>query len=162
MEAVTITGALQLLSVCFVVAVATAESDMIPVPPFQIRIILSDDAAQKLNESGETIKGAVYFDGDGTPKEGEETAPFRAVFLGSYNFELKKPGLENVSEAKISNEAFARLSDRNYHYTINVFSGRHVFKNNILRDGVAVGRIGDATKSPIEVRCTLAPPDHIR
>jgi hypothetical protein len=127
----------------------------IPVPPFQIKIMLSDAAAKKLRDAGESIKGAVYFDGDGTRKDHEDTAPFRAVVLGVYNFETTGAGGVSVSNAVISEEAFHRLSDSNYYYTVNVFSGRRAFKNNVLDCGDAEGQISNAVKSPIEITCDL-------
>ncbi len=133
----------------------TKSESTIPVPPFQIRVTLSDAAATKLRDAGEIIKGAVYFDGDGTPKYHEETAPFRAVILGVYQFETREAGIISISNAVISEEAFERLSDSNYYFTINVFSGRRAFKDNILDDGYAQGHIRDTINAPIEVFCDL-------
>ena len=61
-----------------------------------------------------SIKGGVYFDGDGTPKPGEETAPFRLVILGSYDFRQRKQALSPSGRLCIAEEAVRRLSDPNY------------------------------------------------
>jgi hypothetical protein len=128
-----------------------------PVPPIQIRITLSEAAAKKLRDAHESIKGALYFDGDGHSRHGEHTAPMRAVVLGSYDFELDEAGVISVDRATISKEAFKRLSDTDYYYTINVYSGRRAFKDNVLNGGYAGGHISEATKKPIEISCDLLP-----
>lgn len=59
-----------------------------------------------------------------------------------------------VTDAKISKEAVGRLSDPNYHFFINVISGRRVFKDNVLDGGYADGRASDLNPAkPIVVRC---------
>jgi hypothetical protein len=133
----------------------TPNEAKIPVPSFQIRVTLSDAAAKKLHDSGESIKGVVEFDGDGIPKPHEDTGGGRAVGLGTYWFERTEAGVVSVTNAAISDEAFKRLSDTNYYYTINIVSGRRVFKDNILDGGYAGGHISDVVKMPIEIKCDL-------
>ena len=129
-----------------------------PVPPFQIRITLSEAAAQKLHDAHETIKCAVWFDGDGHSRPGEYTAPSRPVVLsGGYDFELDQPGVVSVDHATVSQEAFKRLTDIDYYYTVNVYSGRHAFKNNVLSGGYAGGHISEAKSKPVEITCDLLP-----
>ncbi len=129
---------------------------IILVPEFKIRVSLSEAAVQKLRDAGETIRGVVYFYGDGTPLPNVKTAPHRDVILGSYEFELREPGELRVSDAVISQEAYGRLSDTNYHFFINVYSGRRAFQDNVLNGGYADGRLGDLdSKTPIEIKCDL-------
>ena len=128
-----------------------------PVPPFQIRITLSEAAAKKLGDAGETIKGSVDFDGDGRSRPGEYTAPMRPVVLGFYEFEIDQPRVVSVDHATISEEAFKRLTDTDYYYTISVYSGRRAFKDNVLDGGYASGHISEAAKKPIEITCDLFP-----
>jgi hypothetical protein len=115
-------------------------NDVMLVPPFVIEIKLSEAAQEKLTNAGETVKGIIYFDGDGSPLPGIKTAPSRDVVLGKYEFELETSGIIRISDATISSEAYARLSNLNYHFTVNVVSGRHVFRKNIL-NGYAQGRL---------------------
>jgi hypothetical protein len=130
--------------------------EKIPVPVFSISIDLSDNAKEKLKNSGETIKGSIVFDGDGEPISGIKTAPHRNVVLGIHKFELSKPGTINIADAVISKEAYMRLTDQNYHFTINVFSGRKVFENNILDGGYADGRVLDFKENNlVKISCRL-------
>jgi hypothetical protein len=127
-----------------------------PVPEFTIHITLTPQAAEKLSNAGETISGTIWFDGDGTSLPNEHNAPFRAIFLGGYEFELRGSGEVRVSDAIIPQEAYGRLSDMNYYFTVNVTSGRRAFKDNILDGGVAFGRLTDLdSKKPIEIKCGL-------
>jgi hypothetical protein len=128
------------------------------VPSFQIQITLSDRAAKKLRDAHETIKGAVYFDGDGTSRPDEYTAPMRPVVLGSYYFELPEAGTVSVTDATISQAAFKRLTDQDYYYTLNVYSGRRAFKDNVLSGGYSETHISEALKQPIQVTCDLLTP----
>ena len=130
----------------------------LPVPRFQIRITLSEAAAKKLRDAHESIKGWVAFDGDGHSRPGEYTAPMRSVVLGFYEFEIDRPGVVSVDHATVSEEAFKRLTDTDYYYTINVSSGRHAFKDNVLDGGYAEGHINEATKNPITISCDLLAP----
>jgi hypothetical protein len=137
--------------------VCTITGPKLRVPAFNIRIVLSDTAAEKLRIAGESIKGFINFDGDGIPKKNEYTAPNRPVVLGCYEFEIKEAGDVSVADAHISAEAAKRLTDLDYYVTISVFSARRAFKDNVLKDGVAAMRISQATKSPIQISCDLLP-----
>jgi hypothetical protein len=129
----------------------------IAVPAFQIQITLTENAAKKLSDAGEWIKGVVIFDGDGLKKNNEKTAPERDVPLGTYWFERNGAGVVSITNAAISEEAFTRLTNFDYYFTVNVVSGRRVFKDNILDGGYAEGHISDATNSPIQIKCDLLP-----
>jgi len=137
-------------------ALENEEIEKLTVPTFSIHIRLTQAARNKLKSSGETIKGSVYFDGDGTPLPDVKTAPFRDVYLGKVEFETKGDGIVTISNAVISTTAHSRLSDKNYHYFVNVYSGRHVFENNILSGGYAQGRFHDLEENKtITISCDL-------
>jgi hypothetical protein len=128
----------------------------VSVPPFDVEVQLTEQARKKLDAAGETIIVAIDFDGDGRRRPGEHTAPFRAVFLGSHEVELRHAGRVRIGDARISREAIGRLSDPNYHFFINVYSGRRVFKDNVLNGGYADGRASDLNPAkPVVVRCGL-------
>jgi len=129
------------------------ESTM-PVPTFQIRITLSEDAATELSDAEESIHGVVYFGGTRAGTDARD--PSSWVELGSYQFETMEAGIISVSDAVISEGAFQQLKDPNYIYTIYVFSGGRVFKRNVLGGGYMTGLIGEAVKAPIEISCNLA------
>jgi hypothetical protein len=86
----------------------------------------------------------VIFDGDGIKMNNENTAPGRDVPLGVYWFEKNSGGVVFITNTTILEEAFRRLTKSDYYFTVNVFSGRHVFKDNILDGGYAAGHIRGA------------------
>lgn len=125
------------------------------VPAFSITITLDDEARAKLADAKETIKGAICFDGDGTPLPGVKAAPHRDVFLGTYEFEMNESGTILIENATISAEAYSRLSDKDFHFEINVVSGRRSFENNVLDGGYAQGRLRELVPGrPIKISCT--------
>jgi hypothetical protein len=136
--------------------VKSDSDEKIAVHPFLIDIHLTDLAANKLKKSGESIKGTVYFDGDGTPLPKGKSAPFRNVYLGKVEFETKGAGIVSINNAYISKKAHFRLTDKNYHFTINISSGRRVLKNNILSCRSPHGRLKDLEKNKvIKILCEL-------
>src|ERR1700722_3558510 len=96
-----------------------------------------------------------YTPGDGIRKPHEDIGSGRDVYLGEYEFELMEAGAVSVSNAFISEEAFKRLTNQDYYYTINVVSGRRAFQDNILGVGGSQGRIEKLGKVPIEITCDL-------
>ena len=129
----------------------------IRVPAFTIRISLSEEADKRLQDAGETIKGLVDFDGDGIPKKDEYTAPMRPIVLGCYQFEIQKPGEVLISKAYISAEQAKRLTNPDYYLTINIFSGRRAFKDNVRNNGFAEMHISQVAKEPVRITCDLLP-----
>jgi hypothetical protein len=149
------------VGIALVIVMATlgaCNSKSVAVPTFEIRISLTPAAKEKLAKAGESIKGTIFFDGDGTPLPNVETAPFRDVFLGEHTFELELSGPIRITDAVISRDAYSRLSDNNYYFTVNVYSGRRSFKSNVLNGGYAQGRLTDLRSGkPIEITCDLLP-----
>lgn len=129
----------------------------LPVPEIVLHIKLTEAAELKLTQSGEVISGTFYFDGPGTPfHSNRKNSPYRSVFLGEYRFEIGQAGEVRFTDAIISREAFDRLSDENYYFFLNIYSGRRVFENNILRGGYVAGRFEDLKlQQPIHVNLSL-------
>jgi hypothetical protein len=78
------------------------------------------------------------------------------VFLGQHGFELQKAGTFTIKNASVSREAFSRLNDSNFHYVVNVYSGRRAFARNMLSGCNAYGRVDELKAGKrIEIRCGL-------
>ena len=129
----------------------------IRVPTFAIRISMSEEAAKRLTDAGETIKGLISFDGDGIPRKDEYTAPNRPIVLGCYQFEITKPGEISITNAYISAEESERLTDPDYYVGVSIFSGRRAFKDNVLSNGFAEMHISQTATGPIQINCDLLP-----
>jgi hypothetical protein len=145
--------------ICCGCSLIFVEGPQIPVPPFQIKVALTDAAAKKLRDTGESIKGDVIFEGDGLSQRWYEIVSaqgFHPVGLGVYNFETMEAGIIFITNAVIREKSFQRLTDTNYFCAVNASSGRRVFSNNIIiLRGYPEVRISDAVKAPIEITCDL-------
>jgi hypothetical protein len=128
------------------------------VPQFQIKVDLPDAAMQKLLAAGGTLNVLASFDGDGTPLNGEYTAPNRAVILGCYQFQTTQTEIVSVTKAYISAEAFKRLSDTDYYVTVNISSGQRAAKSNVFIGGFAVQRISQASRTPMQIEWYIGVP----
>ena len=106
--------------------------DYIEVPEFKIAVKLSEKAQKKLEELNETIIVIAYFDGDGEEIPGQKTAPFRNIYLGSAEKEIKYGEVALFDGVKIFKKDYNRLSSTKYYVTINVVSGRKAYKDNLL------------------------------
>lgn len=138
--------------------------EQLDVPKFSIVIELTELAADKLKNAGESIEGVISFDGDGDSK-GVNNLPYRDVYLGEYEFEIKEPGIVEINNAKISKEAYVNLTEKDYYYNVNVYSGRHVFKNNLLVGDrcYANGQLSDIKRNNvIRIFCELIDSEYIK
>jgi len=127
----------------------------VQVPDFAIAVKLSKAAESRLRSLNESIKVAAYFDGNGEPEKGADTAPMRAVVLGNQEREVNDKDVAEFTGKKILAERWSRLSDRNYFVTINVFSARRVVRENILDCQNTTERIENIKNRTLEVQCGL-------
>jgi len=127
----------------------------VAVPEFAIAIKLSPQAEKRLSDLHETIKVLAMFDGDPLPGQGHYNAPMRDVYLGSDEKLVDANNIAKFSSTKISQRHWNQLADKDYHVTINVFSARKTFKNNLLDCGVPDRQISTFAGKTIEVNCWL-------
>ena len=125
------------------------------VPEFAIAIELSPQAEKRLNDLHETIKVLAMFDGDPLPGQGHDNAPMRDVYLGSDEKLVDANNTSKFSSTKISQRHWNQLADKDYYVTINVFSARKTFKNNLLDCGVPEKHISTFAGKTTVVRCQL-------
>ena len=147
------------------------------IPDVTLEIRLSPEARSWLRRTGETIAGTIWFDGDGDPGHNCKTTPSRPIWLGRHTF---TSGVTNDSTGDamgdpagdpagddagtvlligltVSTTNLARLDDPDFHYTINVTSGRKVFRRNHLRCDVPLGRASAIERGTVlSIRCDLA------
>jgi hypothetical protein len=125
------------------------------VPEFAIAIKLSPQAETRLRDLHETIKILAMFDGDPLPGQGHFNAPMRDVYLGSDEKLVDANNIAKFSSTKISQRHWNQLADKDYYVTINVFSARKTYRNNLLDCGVPENHISTFAGKTIEVRCWL-------
>lgn len=127
----------------------------VAVPEFSISIKLSEEAEKRLQDLRETIKILAMFDGDPLPGQGHYNAPMRDVYLGSDEKLVDSNNVARFNSAKISQRHWNQLADKDYFVTINAFSARKTYKDNLLDCGVPEGHISTFAGRTVEVRCSL-------
>ena len=130
--------------------------EQMEIPPFQIRLYLSDAASKLLSESGETVSVVAYFDGDGIPLPCTKTAPFRDVYLGMEVRELRGSGVATFSGISFPQRDWNRLKSPNVHITLNVHTSRRIFKYNLIRGGTHFLRLDNVRGTEVPVYCHLS------
>jgi hypothetical protein len=128
---------------------------IVAVPEFAIAIALSPQAEKRLRDLHETIKILAMFDGDPLPGQGHDNAPMRDVYLGSDEKLVDANNTARFSSTKISQRHWNQLADKDYYVTVNVFSARKTFKNNLLDCGVPENHISTFAGKTIGVHCQL-------
>jgi len=128
---------------------------IVAVPDFAIAIKLSPQAEKRLRDLRETIKVLAMFDGDPLPGQGHDNAPMRDVYLGSDEKLVDAKNIARFSSTKISQRHWNQLADKDYYVTINVFSARKTYKNNLLDCGFLGKNISSFAGRTVEVGCRL-------
>ena len=122
---------------------------------FFVEVILSKAASSKLAELDETIKVIAFFDGDGEKIKGQDSAPFRDVFLGETEVEIKEGEKANITNIWFSQSDYSRLYSPEYYVTVNVVSGRRTHKRNLLSCDVLIETIDHFANRTSAVNCKL-------
>ncbi len=110
------------------------------IPNLKIKVSLSNDAVQKLQENKETIIATLLLygrarDEDILPVEIKKNIDANQLKLGFFEKEEKTISQSIVFEFNnliISKELHSVLTDKNIYVNVDVFNGRRVFKDNIL------------------------------
>jgi hypothetical protein len=122
---------------------------------FTVEVKLSKAASSKLAEMDETIRVIAFFDGDGERIKGEDPAPFRDVFLGKTEVEIREGEKADITNIWFPQPDFARLYSPEYYVTVNVVSGRRAHKRNLLACDVLIGTMDHFANRTSAVNCKL-------
>jgi hypothetical protein len=122
---------------------------------FIVEVKLSMAASSKLAELNETIKVIAFFDGDGEKIKGQDSTPFRDVFLGKEEVEIKEGEKANITNIWFSQSDYSRLYSPKYYVTLNVVSGRRAHKSNLLACDVLIETIDHFANRTTAVYCKL-------
>jgi hypothetical protein len=118
-----------------------ADSDSVLIPPFEIEVVLSDKAKERMDNPKETIIVLVEFIGepaDTVIDRGDDNGPF---ILRSIEREISKPWTLKVENIKMSKKIFNKLPDKNYQVSAQIWTGRHSSEFNLLNGGLVYGTI---------------------
>ncbi|WP_278551243.1 hypothetical protein [Elizabethkingia bruuniana] len=116
------------------------KGDYVIIPDFKVEVNLSDLAVNQLQRNKESIIISLFFYGDvaneATLSEDlkKEIGP-NGLKLGVFDIEKRKLAKSNefdIHNIIIPKKLYNALYNKNIRLNINVFSGRRVFKDNIL------------------------------
>lgn len=124
------------------------------LPPFDVTVSLSPDAAKTITQSKETVVVAAYFLGDPIP-EAESMADNMGIQLGPKRIELHGAGVARFPKMEIDPANLKLIQSQNLTVLINVFSGRRSSTRNLLNCGIFQDRISRAASEGVNINCTL-------
>jgi hypothetical protein len=120
-------------------------------PAFEVTITLSDAAAQKLSESGETITISAYFGGEPKP---DVQVDDPQIMLASEDKELPAAGTLSFAPETLDAEGLAKVIEPRLN--INVYTSRKKFEDNLLDCGFFDDVITAIPRDkPITISCKL-------
>lgn len=114
--------------------------EQIIVPDFKLEVNLSDEAVKKLKNSKESVIASFYLYGD-VADENALPEKFKKVLgptgLKLTSLDIEKREINQSNEFHVTNLSFPKelydlLASKDILININVFSGRRIFKDNIL------------------------------
>ena len=106
--------------------------DSVEIPAFEIEIILSTKAEEKLKANKETIIINAAFSGIPKDKTLKEYKKWGEIGIKSCERELFDKRIAKFEGIKFSKSLYNSLSDKNISLLINVYSGRRSSDNNLL------------------------------
>lgn len=115
------------------------QGDKIIVPDFKLEVNLSDEAVKKLKDNKESVIASFYLYGDVDenvlPEKFKKLLGPTGIKLSSFDVEkrdINQSNEFNVNNLTFTKELYDLLIDKDILININVYSGRRIFKDNIL------------------------------
>ena len=106
--------------------------DSVEIPPFQVELSLSENAEAKLKEGNETIIVRTFLTGQPKDTTTRDFQEHGEIFIASFEIELFEGRLAEFEGVKFSKKEYNLLSNKNVAITVNVFTGRRFYKDNLL------------------------------
>jgi hypothetical protein len=108
------------------------DGDSIIVDPFEIEIVLSNKAKERIQNSGETIKVSIFYYGYPKDEKKANSEKDGTLYLTGTEKELSYGQIARFENIKISKKDYEELIDKDFELNLNVFSGRKSSKDNLL------------------------------
>ncbi len=129
----------------------TIDRDSLVVPPFEIEILLSNKAQERIVSKDETIIVDVFL--AGTPKDPSkvELEDDGTFFVGFSKKEIAFGQIATFDNLKFPRRIYEQLADKDLDLSINVYTGRKSSPDNLIDCEFLSGKIS----SVINTRKTL-------
>jgi len=131
------------------------EQEEMTVPAFKIDLALSEKAVEKLQKSKETIMIDVSFSGELKASSKMEVSEDGQFYIANASREIKPGQVANFDDIVIPIKILNELKNKDFEVSVNVYSGRKVFKNNILSTLGAFGKISEFKNKKITIEGKL-------
>ncbi len=136
-------------------AVKKVEQEEMTVPAFKIDLSLSEKALEKLQKNKETIIVDVSFSGELKANSKMEVSEDGQFYLANASREIQPGQVANFNDIVIPEKILNELKNKDFEVSVNVYSGRRSFKNNILSTLGAFGKISEFKNKKITIEGKL-------
>jgi hypothetical protein len=119
-----------------------AGSDSLLVPSFEVEIVLSEKAKERMLTPRESI--IVFTEFFGEPKDSSDKGLNETgdLMLASSEKEINSPWVTKIENILISRETFDRLKNKDFSVLVQIWSGRRSSEYNLLHGELIDGTIG--------------------
>ena len=129
--------------------------DSITILPFEIEVILSPKAEERITKGKETIIVDVFF--TGTPKDSShaELEEDGSFFVASAKKELVYGQIAKFDSIKFPKRIYNQLADKDIDLGVNVYSGRKSSQDNLLNGDALFDKISNVVNKRFTLKCKL-------
>jgi hypothetical protein len=119
------------------------DADSILIPPFEIEVVLSEKAKERMDNPKESIIVMVEFTGEPADTIIDRSDDIGPFILRSIEREISKPWALKVENIKMSKKIYNKLPDKNYQVSAQIWTGRHSSGDNLLTGEMVYGTIDE-------------------
>lgn len=110
----------------------TLHGDSVAIPPFEIAIVLSPKAKERIINSGETIIVRIFLEGVPGDWSKVRLGDDGSFFVGDAEREIRYGQVAKFEELKFSKKIYDQLADKDVLLTVNVYTGRKTSRDNLI------------------------------
>jgi hypothetical protein len=129
--------------------------DSITILPFEIEVVLSPKAEERITKGKETIIVDVFF--TGTPKDSSlaELEEDGSFFVASAKKEILYGQVAKFDKIKFSKKIYNQLTDKDIDLGVNVYSGRKSSQDNLLNGDALFDKVSNVVNKRFTLKCKL-------
>ena len=117
--------------------------DSILIDPFDIEIVLSEKAKERIVNSNETIIVSIFFYGYPKDNKKPNSEYDGTLYLVGDKKEITYGQIVQFENIKISKRDYDQLIDKDFELNLNVFSGRKSSQDNLLDCKALFGKVSN-------------------
>jgi hypothetical protein len=110
----------------------TLAGDSVTIGPFEVEVLLSPKAEEKITKDKETIVVYVFMEGDPKDRSKAKLEEDGSFFVASSRMEIQYGEVARFDSIKFPRTIYDQLVDKDVQFGLNVSSGRKSSPNNLL------------------------------